>query len=231
MRSAEATMQSIRRRALLCVAIMVGALLVLFTFGPLGSSLGHRTGSAGAVRPEVHPTAYQIQSIDTPGRPISYTVVKFVFGHPMKGVSPTPPIGLTITVVPAATTPIIATPVTATPPASPSVPALQAASSPASVVAIVAGVPPRGEATAFGCGAALAYLHAYAAPGFVLECPASAQGHQATTMCVNGSASCDLGRYIMIADPCAAAYMNEASNSWVLLGLSDAVIDPYGSCG
>ena len=49
-------------------------------------------------------------------------------------------------------------------------------------------------------------------------------------MCISVSVMCDLGRFIMIADPCAAAYMNEASNSWVLLGLSRAPIDPYGKC-
>ena len=83
----------------------------------------------------------------------------------------------------------------------------------------------------WGCAAALAYLTAYAAPGFDLECPANAQGHEATTTCISEHALCDMGRYIEIADPCPAAYMNEASNSWVLLGLSDAPIDPYGYCG
>ncbi len=224
-------MPSIWRRPFLYTALAVGALLMLLSFGFVGSSPGHRDGVGSSVHPGVHLTDYEIQSIDTPGRPISYTVVRFVFGHPMKGVSPTPPVGLTIPVASPATTPVLASPVIANPPASAPVPALNVVSSAPSVVAIVAGVPARGEATAFGCGAALAYLRAYAAPGFVLECPASAQGHQATTMCVNGSVPCDLGRYIMIADPCAAAYMNEASNSWVLLGLSDAVIDPYGSCG
>jgi hypothetical protein len=41
---------------------------------------------------------------------------------------------------------------------------------------------------------------------------------------------CDVARVIHIAEPCAAAYMNEAANSWVLLGVTDAPIDPYGSC-
>jgi hypothetical protein len=35
----------------------------------------------------------------------------------------------------------------------------------------------------------------------------------------------------VIADPCPAAYMNEASNSWDLVGASDAPLDPYGYCG
>ena len=94
-------------------------------------------------------------------------------------------------------------------------------------------LPPAGEATAFGCAAALAYLTAYAAPGFTADCPADAGGHQAGTLCVTSVAAptpCDMARIIHIADPCAAAYMNEASNSWVLLGQSDTPIDPYGSC-
>jgi hypothetical protein len=37
-------------------------------------------------------------------------------------------------------------------------------------------------------------------------------------------------RIIVIADPCPNAYMNEASNSWVMTGASDAPIDPYGAC-
>ena len=91
-------------------------------------------------------------------------------------------------------------------------------------------LPPAGEATAFGCAAALAYLAAYAAPGFGAQCPAATGGHQATTMCVSSATRCDVQRVILVAEPCAAAYMNEASNSWVLLGVSDAPIDPYGSC-
>jgi hypothetical protein len=88
----------------------------------------------------------------------------------------------------------------------------------------------RGAATAYGCTAALSYLHAYAAPGFSVACPAYSQGHQATTTCISGSSPCSDGGSITIAVPCAAAYMNEASNSWVLSGQSNAAIDPYGYC-
>jgi hypothetical protein len=91
-------------------------------------------------------------------------------------------------------------------------------------------VPAKGQATASGCGAAVAYLHAYADPGFIVECPAYSGGHQATTTCVNGMSLCSGEKLILIADACPAAYMNEASNSWVISGLSDARIDPYGSC-
>jgi len=90
-------------------------------------------------------------------------------------------------------------------------------------------VPPRGHATASGCGPALAYLGAYAEPTFTLICPGYAQGHQATT-CMN-SAPCLPGqRMIIIADPCPAAYMNEAANSWTIAHDTGGVIDPYGAC-
>lgn len=92
------------------------------------------------------------------------------------------------------------------------------------------GVPAVGAATAWGCAAALAYLNAHAAPGFTLECPAYSQGHQASTSCVSQHSPCDQQHVITIADPCPAAYMNEASNSWVLAGESNAPIDPYGRC-
>jgi hypothetical protein len=89
----------------------------------------------------------------------------------------------------------------------------------------------------WGCGPALAYLRAHAAPGFQLVCPGYAQGAQALTCfsyapCVPGE------RMIVIADACPAAYMNEAHNSWVLLHQAlgtaipdaNAAIDPFGHC-
>ena len=82
-----------------------------------------------------------------------------------------------------------------------------------------------------GCQAALDYLAANAAPGFVASCPHDAGGHEATTVC-DGAPNCLPGTmFIWIADPCPAAYMNEASNSWVLIRRSDAPWDPYGYCG
>jgi hypothetical protein len=92
------------------------------------------------------------------------------------------------------------------------------------------GVPPPGEATAYGCAAAESYINAYAAPGFSVECPAYSGGHQATTWCVTTTSPCNLERRITIAEPCPDAYMNEASNSWVVMGASDTPIDPYGQC-
>jgi hypothetical protein len=84
-------------------------------------------------------------------------------------------------------------------------------------------------AEASGCPAALAYLRRYAAPGFALKCPGDANGHQAMT-CDRNTVVCPGLREIVIADPCPAAYRNEASNSWVLSGLSTQRIDPYGYC-
>ncbi|HAM03748.1 MAG TPA: hypothetical protein DCQ30_16210, partial [Acidimicrobiaceae bacterium] len=81
------------------------------------------------------------------------------------------------------------------------------------------------------CQAALSYLASHAAPGFVASCPHYADGHEAATTCV-GAPQCMPGSmFIWIADPCPAAYMNEASNSWVLTGQSTAPWDPYGYCG
>jgi hypothetical protein len=90
-------------------------------------------------------------------------------------------------------------------------------------------LPAKGQATADGCAAAIAYLSAYSAPGFTFECPGYALGHQAMT-CINEPGVCANENLIAIADACAVAYMNEASNSWVMTGASDAPIDPYGAC-
>ena len=90
-------------------------------------------------------------------------------------------------------------------------------------------VPPVGQATAWGCAAAVAYLQVYAARGFSIECPGYAEGREAMT-CTNQPGVCPGTSVIAIADPCPQAYMNEASNSLVLMGLSDAPIDPFGAC-
>lgn len=85
----------------------------------------------------------------------------------------------------------------------------------------------------WGCAAAVAYLEAHAAPGFTFMCTdtpgATILGHQAAT-CYHDVPYCPDSGVIAIADPCPAAYENEASNSWVAEGLSKAPIDPYGSC-
>lgn len=116
------------------------------------------------------------------------------------------------------------------PPQPPPAPALAAPAPPESFVSHTSGLPAAGEATEYGCGAALQYLDAYAAPGFWMVCPGNARGHQALTACQSGSSPCSMMRMIVIADPCPSAYMNEASNSWALMGESTAPLDPYGSC-
>jgi hypothetical protein len=149
--------------------------------------------------------------------------VGFVFGH-------LPPHRPVVTQRVVATLPVIPSS-PAAPAAAPHVPATSPAAPPTvSAAPATTQLPARGHATAFGCAAAIADLTAYSAPGFVIQCPAYAGGHQATTTCATTTSLCNVERLIQIADPCAAAYMNEASNSWVLLGQSNAPIDPYGKC-
>jgi hypothetical protein len=94
----------------------------------------------------------------------------------------------------------------------------------------------KAPASAYGCAAALAYLHAHAEPHFTVECPAAAynaQGGPAQAMtCVSHPPQCPANTgVIAISDPCPTAYMNEAANSWIALGLRPGAMDPYGpSC-
>ena len=48
--------------------------------------------------------------------------------------------------------------------------------------------------------------------------------------CLNVARVCPGSAVIAIADAYPQAYMNEASNSYVVTGTSDVAIDPYGSC-
>ncbi|HWD54663.1 MAG TPA: hypothetical protein VG346_06055 [Acidimicrobiales bacterium] len=132
--------------------------------------------------------------------------------------SPPPPPGTTAA---APAQPAAATTTTTAPPPPAETPAVQPSPS--------NGVPPAGQATAWGCSAALSYLSAYAYPGFTFECPGDALGREAMT-CADEPGICPNELLITIADACPAAYMNEASNSWVLMGKSTAPIDPYGTC-
>jgi hypothetical protein len=105
---------------------------------------------------------------------------------------------------------------------------------PAATPAAARANPPAQTAAAvtadgYGCGPALAWLAAHAAPGFAYQCPGYALGHQAMT-CENVAGVCPHSRLIVIADPCRAAYMNEAHNSWIIAGLARGPIDPYGYC-
>jgi hypothetical protein len=246
-----------RHRALLGAILVVACVLLVASQSSRPTTA---TSSRQVAPPTAQLATLQSRTVHTPAFPATDSVVKVIFGHadfivtstpspfftapsPQSSV-PSPPLWLgdrqsgrsTTEATPPATV-VAAAPATVTPVAS-AVPAATAAPSApvaapspvATTVSTAIGLPSRGEATVWGCTAALAYLTAYAAPGFDLECPAYAQGHEATTTCISEHSLCDLGRFIEIADPCPAAYMNEASNSWVLLGLSDASIDPYGSC-
>jgi hypothetical protein len=123
---------------------------------------------------------------------------------------------------PAPPAPAAAVATTAPPPSAP-------APAPAAARSVPAVVPARGQASVWGCAAAVAYLSAYAHPGFTFECPGNALGREGMT-CLNEAGVCPGEAVIAIADACPAAYMNEASNSWVLEGQSTAPIDPYGIC-
>jgi hypothetical protein len=118
---------------------------------------------------------------------------------------------------------------------APAAPSVHHVSAPVVQQPVVAAPPPTPTTTTtvvqdgYGCSYAIAYLSAHAAPGFHFECPGYADGHQAMT-CMNIAGLCPGENVIAISVPCAAAYMNEASNSWVLTGKSDAPIDPYGYC-
>ena len=77
------------------------------------------------------------------------------------------------------------------------------------------------------CADALAYLAAHQAPGFTDTCAdGTALGHLGLT-CVNQPGMCAGQRIIHIACPAPFVYMNEAHNSWTLLGQGTG-IDPYG---
>lgn len=150
---------------------------------------------------------------------------------------------LLVTAAPVAAAPASTTTTTTTT-ATPA-PAVLAATTVATAPAVDPApvLPAPGQATASGCSAALAYLQAYAATGFALDCPGYAEGHEAMT-CIHGTPeypdACVNGPEIAIADACPQAYMNEAANSWNLtgqlsaeqqkLGVSYSEIDPFGAC-
>lgn len=87
---------------------------------------------------------------------------------------------------------------------------------------------PAPPAVTTGCADALAYLSAHQAPGFVDVCgPGTASGHYGFT-CWNVAGRCPNGaKVIRIACPAPFVYMNEAHNSWSLVGRGSG-IDPYG---
>jgi len=125
-------------------------------------------------------------------------------------------------VAPTTTTPKPAAPTTTT-----QRPAVTPPSTAAAPVATTAA-PATAPTYAYGCVAAIAYLDTHAAPGYRIVCPGYAEGREAMTC--NNAWPCPGEKEIVIADPCPVAYRNEASNSRVFAGLSDAPIDPFGAC-
>lgn len=151
---------------------------------------------------------------------------------PVQALAPTP-------ASPAAAAPAPAPTPTPAPAATP----LEAPAPAPAPAPVVPALPAIGHASASGCAAALAYLQAYAAPGFAFACPGYAEGHQAMT-CLGDTPqypnACPNGPTIAISDACPAAYMNESANSWYLsgqlsteqakFGVSYGSIDPFGAC-
>lgn len=141
------------------------------------------------------------------------------------------------------TTSTTTTPTTAPPAVLASAPVAPAAPAPPPPPPALPALPAYGHATVWGCTAALAYLQAYAAPGFALDCPGYAEGHEAMT-CLHGTPqypdACPNGPTIAISDACPQAYMNESANSWLMtgqltteqqkFGASYGSIDPFGAC-
>ena len=118
--------------------------------------------------------------------------------------------------------------VTRTPSAPASVPTTVASTTTTTTTTTVAtpivAAPPAVTTT---CADALAYLAAHQAPGFRDLCAdGSAFGHLGVT-CVNAAGMCPGTRFVHIACPAPFVYMNEAHNSWVLIGTRTG-IDPYG---
>lgn len=93
------------------------------------------------------------------------------------------------------------------------------------------GVPAEGEATEWGCPAALAYLHAYADPFFSIECAVSSGPGSLAETCWSGGLCGPDQALIVITVPCPVAYMNEAHNSWVVhrYGSIPGGVPPPGS--
>lgn len=185
---------------------------------------GRRAGAA--VLSVVAVFSIILASLLATGAAASGTPSTAAFVSPTTTVPPTttttapPPPTTTTTVPPSPPTTAPPPPPTTTVPPTPPAPATAPAPAPG-----------------WGCGPALAYLAAHSAPGFTTSCPGPADGHQAETTAyfANGQVT----GTISIADPCPAAYMNEAHNSWVLrakyLGTAipdglGPVIDPYGYC-
>jgi hypothetical protein len=197
---------------LFCVMTVVAAQLV--TDGP-GTSQTPLRAQRIAI-------AAQHKAIQEAATAMAAAIVRPISPPP----APAPPPSTTTTTT---TTTVPPTTPTTVPPASAPAPAPVATVAATPAPSDPGAVPPVGRATAWGCTAALAYLQAYAAKGFALECPGYAEGQEAMT-CMNQASACPGTSVIAIADPCPQAYMNEASNSYVITGVAETPIDPFGPC-
>jgi len=197
--------------------IVYSTLIALFVVGAATWAPPQRVEAAG-----VEPVS------TSPARPSAAPVAVASAAKPMRPAAPvvTRPKPVAARTAAAAVRPARTVPAVAAPRSVPAPPAPVTHPAPAPPAATA---PPAAPAPTGGCGAALAYLAAHAAPGFTFACPGNALGHQAMT-CINQPGVCPGQKLIAIAVPCPASWMNEASNSWVLSGLTHGPIDPYGYC-
>lgn len=204
----------VRAAGLLPILLVASCALIAVLVVDVGRTPAPRPRSASASMPTRFHATVKTPGTDAPTSstttsttpPTTSTTTTTTTPAPVAQAAPAPP-------------PVVTTTTTAPAPPPVQTPAVLPAT----------GVPPEGQATGSGCGAALAYLTTYAYPGFIFECPGNAEGRQGMT-CIDDAGVCPGEHLIAIADACPQAYMNEASNSWVLMGRSDAPIDPYGSC-
>lgn len=162
------------------------------------------------------------------GSPLQSAVVAADFSPPSTsaGIATVLNPGVTVASAPKAPVPRpgpAGPPPSVRPAAAPQPAPAQLAASRVETAAIVAAAQ-----SGWGCADALAWLGTHSAPGYRFVCPGYAYGHQAMTC--NNTSLCPGERLIVIAEPCPAAYKNEAHNSWILSGLASGVIDPFGYC-
>lgn len=185
---------------------------VLSTANVAGRGTGHTkarhaiTAMAAAVVCATAPVALMLVTAQSPAAASSGTSTTDPFG--LSSLLPAPSAGVPATVAPT----------------TPATTAASATSGTATSASVASSAP-----AGYGCGPALSYLAAHAAPEFTFECPGYSLGREAMT-CVDYANVCPNEKIIVITDPCPQAYMNEASNSWVLTHQSSAPIDPYGAC-
>jgi hypothetical protein len=209
---------AVRTRPLAPVSIVLVAVMTVVAAQLVTDGPGTSQPPLRAQRAALHA---QQAALKEAAAAMAATIVRPITPPPAPAPEPTPV--ATTTVPPAAATP--------PPPAPAPVPT----PTPAATVAVAPApsypgtLPAVGQATTWGCAAALAYLQAYAAKGFTLECPGYAEGREAMT-CMNQPGACPGASVIAIADPCPQAYMNEASNSFVITGVAGTPIDPFGPC-